>query len=626
MGSKYFRGNAAGPGAMFSLCEAIRTGFLDVQVGWSLFDNVSSAAGSSKRIYKSPATARQAFYVEVSETGTVGRVRFRCWADWDPITHVGAQGTFDDGGTGTGSHGGVLGQDATFAYDLIFHDNGFVAVAHTTFDSCAFAGICDNSSSVPAHMSGTPALASDIIAGATSFPTSISMVGKLFVGQDLILIGLTGVSGDARFGLKERVKVTAISAAALTITATINAYKAGSVAGFDPFPIACTVQLDTAGSRNGIHGEDPPTSNAIFFAYRLDGTAPGGDGSRIWSYCFDLSAGSGSDLWGKTYRLGNLPVFQVGRLHAQHLAPLGFEAARGWLPPIVGHYRGTTQALGDRLQVGSDSWYKTAVPLGASGTGWVDIGLAFGPRPSAEMVVGTTDWQGAFAQDLAGGTPIPPAPTVTSISPSSGIIGTIVTVIGQNFIGITGVQVNGIQCAYAVLSATQLIFVVLPAATTGPVSVTNAGGTGTGPVFTVTSLFQPAQPALAQGVAGATAIAKDLSLDTAGDLQLQGQDIAPLVADTAAIISDVTATLQFMLGEWFLDQSQGIPWFSVLGQKKVNLQGLRSALFTAIAARQGITQVQFVNVTQDTTRRSLKVVWAAFSNKTQLGGTVQVSP
>ncbi len=121
-------------------------------------------------------------------------------------------------------------------------------------------------------------------------------------------------------------------------------------------------------------------------------------------------------------------------------------------------------------------------------------------------------------------------------------------------------------------------------------------------------------------------IPKDLALDATYDLQLQGQDIAPLVADTAAIISDVTATLQFMLGEWFLDQSQGISWFSVLGQKKVNLQELRSVLFAAIAARQGITQVQFVNVTQDTTRRSLTVKWAAFSNKTQLGGTVQVSP
>ncbi len=120
--------------------------------------------------------------------------------------------------------------------------------------------------------------------------------------------------------------------------------------------------------------------------------------------------------------------------------------------------------------------------------------------------------------------------------------------------------------------------------------------------------------------------ARDLALDADGDLAIQGQDLAPLVADTAAIVSDVKSALLMVLGEWFLDQSKGVPWFDVLGQKKVSLQGIRSTLSNAIAARRGITQVQFANVTQDSVRRSLSVTWAAFSDSTLLGDTVKVSP
>lgn len=121
--------------------------------------------------------------------------------------------------------------------------------------------------------------------------------------------------------------------------------------------------------------------------------------------------------------------------------------------------------------------------------------------------------------------------------------------------------------------------------------------------------------------------ARDLALDSNYDLAIVGQDLAPLVADTASIVSDVEATLLFMLGEWFLDLSQGLPWFQeVLGPKKVNLQAMKAAITSAIAARQGITQVQFVTLTQNTTRRSLSVTWAAFSDATLLGSTLQVSP
>jgi len=86
------------------------------------------------------------------------------------------------------------------------------------------------------QLGGVAVLASDITAGATSLPTTQSMVDRIFPGQDLIINCITGScitgrSADSRFGNQEHLKVTAVSSSALTVTATANAYKAGSIAG-----------------------------------------------------------------------------------------------------------------------------------------------------------------------------------------------------------------------------------------------------------------------------------------------------------------------------------------------------------------------------------------------------------
>lgn len=120
---------------------------------------------------------------------------------------------------------------------------------------------------------------------------------------------------------------------------------------------------------------------------------------------------------------------------------------------------------------------------------------------------------------------------------------------------------------------------------------------------------------------------RDLALDANYDLALQGQDLAPLLVDVPAIVSDVEATILFMVGEWFVDLSQGIPWFQqVLGQKNPNLAAVQAALFRAIAARQGISQVQSVLVTPNAGARTAEVTWTATADAQLLGSTVVVSP
>ncbi|MDI6765500.1 MAG: hypothetical protein QME52_01540 [Bacteroidota bacterium] len=81
----------------------------------------------------------------------------------------------------------------------------------------------------------------------------------------------------------------------------------------------------------------------------------------------------------------------------------------------------------------------------------------------------------------------PNPPTITSFTPTSGPVGTSVTITGTNFIGITAVKFNGVTASYTVNSPTQITATVPTGATTGTISVINASGTGTSATnFTIT--------------------------------------------------------------------------------------------------------------------------------------------
>ena len=83
----------------------------------------------------------------------------------------------------------------------------------------------------------------------------------------------------------------------------------------------------------------------------------------------------------------------------------------------------------------------------------------------------------------------PPVPSITTFTPTSGPVGTPVTVTGTGFLGATAVAFNGVSATYQVTSDTSISAVVPAAATTGPITVTNASGTATSATsFTVTTV------------------------------------------------------------------------------------------------------------------------------------------
>jgi hypothetical protein len=106
---------------------------------------------------------------------------------------------------------------------------------------------------------------------------------------------------------------------------------------------------------------------------------------------------------------------------------------------------------------------------------------------AAVAVLGCPSPSGHSSHD---GGPAPGAPTITSLSPSSGAPGTSVTIAGTNLGNATAVTFNGVSAPIASKSDTSLTVTVPDGATSGPVSVATPTGTATtaaGAGFTVNS-------------------------------------------------------------------------------------------------------------------------------------------
>jgi gliding motility-associated-like protein len=117
------------------------------------------------------------------------------------------------------------------------------------------------------------------------------------------------------------------------------------------------------------------------------------------------------------------------------------------------------------------------VGTGAVGNAYQGHGVSLSADGTTAMVGGGSDnssqgavWVYNYVQ--------PPAPTITSFTPTSAATGATVTLTGTNFTGATAVSFGGTSAtSFTVVSATS-ITAVLAAGTSGNVSVTTPGGTG----------------------------------------------------------------------------------------------------------------------------------------------------
>ncbi|MDB5235236.1 MAG: hypothetical protein JWR44_2229, partial [Hymenobacter sp.] len=192
--------------------------------------------------------------------------------------------------------------------------------------------------------------------------------------------------------------------------------------------------------------------------------------------------------------------------------------------PTITSFTPTSGAAGTTVTVtGTNLTGATAVTLnGAAITGFTVVN-----GTTITFTVPTTATSGTIAVTTPGGSatstgtftfvPAASAPVVTSFTPTSGLAGTAVIVTGTGFTGATSVTLNAVAVTtFTVGSPTQITFIVPTGATSGPVCVTTASGSGCSsgsftvspPVAapTITSLTPTAQvvggPAVTLTIAG----------------------------------------------------------------------------------------------------------------------------
>ena len=83
------------------------------------------------------------------------------------------------------------------------------------------------------------------------------------------------------------------------------------------------------------------------------------------------------------------------------------------------------------------------------------------------------------------------SPTITTFTPTSGSVGTLVTITGTNLSSPTAFTIGGVNAIIISNTGSTLVGMVMPDAVTGAVSVTTAGGTANSSSFSVTSTSFP---------------------------------------------------------------------------------------------------------------------------------------
>jgi uncharacterized repeat protein (TIGR03803 family) len=211
----------------------------------------------------------------------------------------------------------------------------------------------------------------------------------------------------------------------------------------------------TQGANGNLYGafENIPAGEINFFEVSTEGTdfvafAPFTSLAGMLTIP-SLFLASDGNLWDTNFTdatatLGS--VFSINPQNGAVLQTFAFDGANGNSPEVGviqaadGTFVGTT-TLGGTISGGSNEF--------ADGTVWtLNAGL---PAPAPAILLNST----------------------------SGSVGSTVLINGHNFIGTTAVSFNGVSGSFQVLN-TQFVSATVPAgATTGPIEVTNLGGTAT---------------------------------------------------------------------------------------------------------------------------------------------------
>lgn len=155
-------------------------------------------------------------------------------------------------------------------------------------------------------------------------------------------------------------------------------------------------------------------------------------------------------------------------------------------PPIVSSFSPATGPFGTAVTILGSS-FSAATQVAFNGIAAASFTITSDTEIHVEVPAGATTGKISVANSGGIGTsaddfivtPSPP-PSISSFNPTSGVVGTLVTITGANFIGATQVTFNGVAAgSFTVFSNASLTASVPAGASTGVIGVTAPGGTAT---------------------------------------------------------------------------------------------------------------------------------------------------
>lgn len=116
----------------------------------------------------------------------------------------------------------------------------------------------------------------------------------------------------------------------------------------------------------------------------------------------------------------------------------------------------------------------------------------------------------------------------------------------------------------------------------------------------------------------------DLLLDDNG-VVLRSGDWA-FALDREGIQQRISQVLKTIAGEWFLDLDFGLPYFEQVLVKNPNLPSVQDLFRRALLSVKGVSSVERLTLSLDTTQRTLTVSWVVLTDLGLLVGTDNITP
>ncbi len=203
-------------------------------------------------------------------------------------------------------------------------------------------------------------------------------------------------------------------------------------------------------------------------------------------------------------------------------------------PPVISSFSPGSGPIGTVVTItGSGLTGTSAVTFGATAATNVTVisdtsitvNVGAGTAMGGETITVTAP--GGSTPSSSQFTVVLPPPVVSSFSPGSGPVGTVVTITGSGLTGATAVMFGSLQAStFTVNSDTGITATVPVGATTGTISITTAGGTAIGTAFTVIPPPVITAVAPAQGDVGTAVAISGSGFSGATVVSFNGTDAA----------------------------------------------------------------------------------------------------